>query len=218
MKKFLYLLLIAFSFLFLPPLAFFLILRMPSLKGKTVAKIIVGIPLAMYTLFWVTFMFTPDTDKTNVDKEQQIVQSDNIDAYEIEQNAIEIIENSKEDNDNANTGKTLEDIDISQADKQFDIIYKAVEDNEIAAKDMYVGNRYVICGTINGMQEDDRLFGEDVINITLEQYVDNTIVFYFAEFYDDKWREDIKQLSVGDTIYFEGTCEGGYWRDCDLIQ
>ena len=51
----------------------------------------------------------------------------------------------------------------------------------------------------------------------MEIQVDNTIVFFYAEFEKDQ-EDALKKVSVGDTITFEGKClDAGNWSDCELI-
>ena len=49
----------------------------------------------------------------------------------------------------------------------------------------------------------------------MEKRVDNTIVFFTAEF-EKEQEEVLKELSVGDTITFIGTCYGGNFTNCEL--
>ena len=53
--------------------------------------------------------------------------------------------------------------------------------------------------------------------LTMETRIDNTIVFFYAEFERDQ-EEALKTVNVGDTITFDGTCiSAGNWEDCELI-
>ena len=50
-----------------------------------------------------------------------------------------------------------------------------------------------------------------------ETKVDNTIVFFYAEF-EKEQEENLKSVKVGDTITFEGKClDAGNWTECELI-
>lgn len=52
--------------------------------------------------------------------------------------------------------------------------------------------------------------------MTLSKRVDNTIVYFYAEFEKDQ-EEALKRVSVGDTVTFEGTCLSyGTWVDCEI--
>lgn len=107
---------------------------------------------------------------------------------------------------------TEEDIDTSVT---FAEIYKEFKRNELNAKDLYNGNRYQITAKINGMKTGGILNLTGGATLTMESEVDNTIVFFTAEF--EKEQEDkLKQISVGDTITFVGTCYGGHFSDCEL--
>ena len=53
--------------------------------------------------------------------------------------------------------------------------------------------------------------------LTLETKVDNTIVFFYAEF-EKEQEENLKSVKVGDTITFEGKClSSGSWSECEMI-
>ena len=51
----------------------------------------------------------------------------------------------------------------------------------------------------------------------METRIDDTIVFFYAEFEKDQ-EDALKNVNVGDTITFNGTClSAGSWTDCELI-
>lgn len=94
-------------------------------------------------------------------------------------------------------------------------IYKEFKRNELNAKDLYNGNRYEITGKVNGMSTGGLFNMTGGATLTMEIKVDNTVVFFTAEF--EKEQEDnLKQISVGETITFIGTCYGGNFTDCEL--
>lgn len=94
-------------------------------------------------------------------------------------------------------------------------IYRAFKRNELNAEDLYNGNRYEITGKVNGMETGGLFNMTGGATLTMEIKVDNTIVFFTAEF--EKEQEDnLKQISVGETITFIGTCYGGNFTDCEL--
>ena len=94
-------------------------------------------------------------------------------------------------------------------------IYREFKRNELNAKDLYNGNRYQITAEINGMSSSGLLNLTGGATLTMKEQVDGTIVFFTAEF--AKEQEDaLKELSVGDTITFTGTCYGGNFSDCEI--
>lgn len=94
-------------------------------------------------------------------------------------------------------------------------IYREFKRNELNAKDLYNGNRYRITAEINGMSSSGLLNLTGGATLIMDEQVDGTIVFFTAEF--DKEQEDaLKELSVGDTITFTGTCYGGNFTDCEI--
>lgn len=94
-------------------------------------------------------------------------------------------------------------------------IYREFKRNELNAKDLYNGNRYEITGKVNGMSTGGLFNMTGGATLTMEIKVDNTVVFFTAEF--EKEQEDnLKQISVGETITFIGTCYGGNFTDCEL--
>lgn len=109
--------------------------------------------------------------------------------------------------------ETTEDsIDTSAT---FADIYREFKRNELNAKDLYNGNRYEITGKVNGMSTGGLFNMTGGATLTMEIKVDNTVVFFTAEF--EKEQEDnLKQISVGETITFIGTCYGGNFTDCEL--
>ena len=94
-------------------------------------------------------------------------------------------------------------------------IYREFKRNELNAKDLYNGNRYMITAKVNGMATGGLLNLTGGATLTMELQVDNTVVFFTAEF-EKEQEENLKQISVGDTITFIGTCYGGSFTDCEL--
>ena len=100
----------------------------------------------------------------------------------------------------------------------FDEIYKAYKSNELRADESYKNNRYRITAKINGMNTGGLLNATGGATLTMEIRVDNTIVFFYAEFEKDQ-EEALKKVSVGDTIVLEGTClDYNTWKDCVIIE
>lgn len=99
----------------------------------------------------------------------------------------------------------------------FDEIYQAYKENELVADDLYQHNRYRVTAKINGMTNDGLFNLTDGATLTLETKVDNTIVFFYAEF-EKEQEENLKTVKVGDTITFEGKClDAGNWSECELV-
>ena len=99
----------------------------------------------------------------------------------------------------------------------FDEIYQAYKENELVADDLYQHNRYRVTAKINGMTNDGLLNLTGGATLTLETKVDNTIVFFYAEF-EKEQEENLKTVKVGDTITFEGKClDAGNWSECELV-
>lgn len=100
----------------------------------------------------------------------------------------------------------------------FDEIYRAYKENELRADDTYQYNRYRITAKINGMETDGLFNLTGGATLTMETQVDNTIVFFYAEF-EREQEEALKSVNVGDTITFEGKClSAGSWTDCEIIE
>lgn len=99
----------------------------------------------------------------------------------------------------------------------FEEIYKAYEENELVADDLYKNNRYSVTAKINGMTNDGLLNLTGGATLTMEKQVGDTIVFFYAEF-EKEQEENLKTVKVGDTITFTGEClSAGAWVDCELI-
>ena len=99
----------------------------------------------------------------------------------------------------------------------FDEIYQAYKENELVADDLYQYNRYRVTAKINGMTNDGLFNLTGGATLTLETKVDNTIVFFYAEF-EKEQEENLKTVKVGDTITFEGKClNAGNWSECELV-
>lgn len=99
----------------------------------------------------------------------------------------------------------------------FDEIYQAYNENELVADDLYQYNRYRVTAKINGMTNDGLFNLTGGATLTLEAKVDNTIVFFYAEF-EKEQEENLKTVKVGDTITFEGKClDAGNWSECELV-
>lgn len=98
----------------------------------------------------------------------------------------------------------------------FDEIYHAYKENELVADDLYQYNRYRVTAKINGMTNDGLFNLTGGATLTLETKVDNTIVFFYAEF-EKEQEENLKAVKVGDTITFVGECMSAWsWVDCEL--
>ena len=99
----------------------------------------------------------------------------------------------------------------------FDEIYQAYKENELVADDLYQYNRYRVTAKINGMTNNGLFNLTGGATLTLEKRVDNTIVFFYAEF-EKEQEENLKAVKVGDTITFEGKClNAGNWSECELV-
>ena len=100
----------------------------------------------------------------------------------------------------------------------FDEIYKAYKRNELAADDLYKGNRYKITAIIDDIESDGLFNLTGGATLMMEVKVGDTIVFFFAEF-EKEQEEALKKVAVGDSITFEGTCSSaGYWYDCEIVR
>ena len=121
----------------------------------------------------------------------------------------------KEESEAAESAARLEE--EKRLSVTFDEIYYAYEQNELRADDIYKNNRYRITAKINGMTTGGILNLTGGATLTMETRIDNTIVFFYAEFERDQ-EEALKTVTVGDTITFDGTCiSAGNWEDCELI-
>ena len=99
----------------------------------------------------------------------------------------------------------------------FTEIYKAYKKNELRADGKYEHNRYKIKAKVNGMTDDGILNFDKSIKLTLETKVDNTIVFFYADFGKEE-AEKLKKIDVGDNIVFEGECLDAYtWVECKIV-
>ena len=100
----------------------------------------------------------------------------------------------------------------------FDEIYKEYKSNELRADDSYKGNRYRITAEIKGMETGGLSNMTGGATLTMEIRVDNTIVYFIAEFEKDQ-EDALKHVSVGDTITFDGTClSAGNWKNCEIVK
>ena len=110
-----------------------------------------------------------------------------------------------------------EEVETVDTSVSFDEVYHEYEDNELRAREKYYENRYRITAKINGMNTTGLLNATGGATLTMETKVDDTIVFFYAEF--EKNQEDaLKNVNVGDTITFDGTCmSAGSWSDCKLV-
>lgn len=97
-------------------------------------------------------------------------------------------------------------------------IYRAYKENELRADDTYKNNRYQITAKVNGMETGGLFNLTGGATLTMEIKVDNTIVFFYAEF-EKEQEEALKTINVGDTITFDGEClSAGTWVECELLQ
>ena len=100
----------------------------------------------------------------------------------------------------------------------YEEIYRAYKANELRADDTYKNNRYRVTAKINGMATGGLFNLTGGATLTMEIRIDNTIVFFYAEF-EKEQEESLKTVNVGDTVTFEGEClSAGTWVECELIQ
>lgn len=110
---------------------------------------------------------------------------------------------------------TAETVDLSVT---YDDIYLDYKKNELAADDIYQGNRYQVTAVINGLSTSGLFNLTGGATLTMQTQVDNTVVFFLAEF-EKEQEEALKQVVVGDTITFEGKClSDEMWTECELIE
>ena len=99
----------------------------------------------------------------------------------------------------------------------YEEIYRAYQENELRAKDVYQNNRYRITAQVKGMESDGLLNLTGGATLTMLIEIDNTYVFFLAEFDKDQ-EEALKTINVGDTITFEGKCASDeLWTACEII-
>lgn len=119
--------------------------------------------------------------------------------------------------DSAQTIEAETETETIDTSVTFEDIYREYKDNELRAKEAYYDNRYRITAKINGMKTTGLLNMTGGATLTMETKIDNTIVFFYAEFEKDQ-EDALKSVNVGDTITFDGTClSAGSWTDCELV-
>lgn len=97
-------------------------------------------------------------------------------------------------------------------------VYNAYEKNELAAKDEYGGNRYILTATCDGLESGGLMNLTGGATLTVYSNVDGVNVYYLVEF-GKKQEEALKSIEVGDEVTFEGTCNGsGHWYDCEIVE
>lgn len=100
----------------------------------------------------------------------------------------------------------------------YEEIYRAYQENELRANDVYQYNRYRITAKVTGIESDGLLNLMGGATLTMLIRVDNTYVYFLAEFEKDQ-EEALKTINVGDTITFEGECVSDeLWVECELIK
>lgn len=192
-----------------------LILKIRKKPSAKRWKWIVGISLIVTVLcFVIGVSITPEPVATPESETME----EKVEDTEVEtvKESLQQTEQSEEvpaETEVSTTETTEEDsIDTSVT---FADIYREFKRNELNAKDLYNGNRYEITAKINGMETGGLFNLTGGATLTMEVKIENTTVFFTAEF--EKEQEDnLKQISVGDTITFIGTCYGGHFKDCEL--
>lgn len=125
--------------------------------------------------------------------------------------AAQIAEKKGKENNNVEaSSQEVIDTSVTYAD-----IFREFKRNELAAKDLYNGNRYQITAQIIDISTSgfSNLLGG--ATLTMQARVDNTIVYFEADFNRDQ-EENLKKISVGDTITFIGTCYKADFSNCEL--
>lgn len=171
----------------------------------------------------------PDSSNNTI-AEEDVISRQEDDGENEEENVCEHIwvETSREEPTEEEQGVSYQQCEICGETRRwsipkiehvvtFDEIYREYESNELRADDEYKNNRYEITATINGIATGGLLNWSGGATLTMETRVDNTIVFFYAEFEKDQ-EEALKSVDVGDEITFEGEClSAGMWVECKLI-
>ena len=98
----------------------------------------------------------------------------------------------------------------------FDEYYRTYSKNELKAEKKYSGKEYLVTAKINGLESGGLMNLTGGATLTMERQVDNTVVFFTAEFESDE-EKYLVDLSEGDTILFGGTLYGNF-SDCKLFK
>lgn len=117
--------------------------------------------------------------------------------------------------DNTISESTTNPKNVVHTEVSFAEIYKEFKANKVRAEDKYNGKKFRITAKINGMETGGILNLTGGATLTMEKQVDNTIVFFYAEF-EKEQEEKLKKVNVGDTVTFVGKCYGGSFTDCEL--
>lgn len=212
---------IAFLGLIFTPIVFLLwvVLRIRKKPSASRWLRLVGVSLLTTILcFVIGVNITPESVVTSTADSD--IRADSIPVESIEESPAQTeIEGTTPPEQPQQTEKSLseeatssESIDTSVT---FADIYTEVKRNKLSAEDLYDGNRYEITAKVNGMETGGLFNLTGGATLTMETQVGDTIVFFTAEF--EKEQEDsLKQISVGDTITFIGTCYGANFTDCEL--
>ena len=212
---------VAFLGLIFTPIVFLLwiVLRIRKKPSASRWLRIVGVSLLTTILcFVIGVNITPESVVTSTADSD--IRADSTPVESIEESPVQTeIEGTTPPEQTQQTEETpseeatsSESIDTSVT---FADIYTEVKRNKLSAEDLYDGNRYEITAKVNGMETGGLFNLTGGATLTMETKVGNTIVFFTAEF--EKEQEDsLKQISVGDTITFIGTCYGANFTDCEL--
>ena len=203
------------------------------IRKKPVKKSLLSALCSFCMIFVCSFVgalsMMPSTSN-NVISEDDVVSQQEDDVQNEEENICEHIwiETSREEPTEEKQGISYQKCEVCGETRRwfipkiehvvtFDEIYREYKSNELRADDKYKNNRYEITATINGMATGGLLNWSGVATLTMETRVDNTIVFFYAEFEKDQ-EEALKAVNVGDEITFEGEClSAGSWKNCVLI-
>ena len=102
-------------------------------------------------------------------------------------------------------------------------IYNAWNENEIAAKETYYGNRYVIGATITNISDSGNLAHITTNPVLTLEVVDehdwyNNHLIIYAEF-EKKYRDELMELSTGQQIVLSGVCNNwANYYDCIIAE
>lgn len=94
-------------------------------------------------------------------------------------------------------------------------IYKEFKKNKLRAQDKYNDKRYKITAKVNSMETSGLLNLSGGATLTMQKTIDNTVVFFYAEFEQDQ-EDKLKKINTGDKVTFIGTCSDGNFIDCKL--
>ena len=106
----------------------------------------------------------------------------------------------------------------SAQELDFEAMVNEYDTNEVRAKEIYKGNRYVITAQVTDIEQAGFSDGYSGYNVDMVVALTNGNFSISGNFQGDL-KDDIMELNIGDILTFTGKCETPrLWQNCTIVE